>query len=111
MDFASLATNFGVAVACLVALGLAVYKALRFVGEDILKPLATRAIKFMDDLSVAVTNQSQSLQLMAASQKAEAEQLAKLFVQQDVIIALVTKIHERVDRHGDKVAGHDMGSG
>lgn len=126
VDFASLATNFGVAVACLVALGLAVYKALKFVGENILQPVALRTVKFMDDLSVAVTNQSQSLQFMAASQKdaaalqeEEARQLGlimdmlmKMFAQQDALLAKMTRMYERYgERQSDKAVPNDLGSG
>lgn len=68
MDFFTAISNFGVAVACLLALGIAVWRGIIFIGNEILRPLAARHVKFLDDLSQAVAAQSQAIQTLAIQQ-------------------------------------------
>lgn len=57
--------NYGVAIACLVALGLAVWRAMIYLTTNIIKPLVDRHLKFLDELSTALSAQSQALLTMS----------------------------------------------
>lgn len=65
MDWFSIMANYGVAIACLVALGLAVWRAMIYLTTNIIKPLVDRHLKFLDELSTALSAQSQALLTMS----------------------------------------------
>lgn len=90
MDFWTAAGNFGVAVACLAVLGIGIWQGVKWLGKNVLQPVAERHIKFLDDLSTAMANQSQSLQAMIANQ-------AKGLESQDHVIEAMQHILERVE--------------
>lgn len=58
MDFKDLIQNFGLAVACLIALGLGTWRALKWVGANVLKPMADRHIRFIDEVATVVKDQA-----------------------------------------------------
>lgn len=57
MDWISLLQTFGLPVVCLFALATAVWRALIFLGANILKPLADRHIAFIDKLQEVIESQ------------------------------------------------------
>lgn len=69
MDFTTAVANVGMAGACLLALGYACWWGIRWTGTEILKPLITRHVSFLDELSQAVTCISQAVQTQTAQQE------------------------------------------
>lgn len=61
MDFFQLLQQFGVAVACLAALGWGVWRALRWGAEQILSPLVSAHIDFIQQLQANVERNIESL--------------------------------------------------
>lgn len=86
MDFTQIATNFGVAVAALVALGVAVWRAGVWIGRNIAQPVANRHIKFLDELSSAMANQSQAMQTMAIQQGRNLTGIEKIMERMEVVV-------------------------
>lgn len=70
MDFLNLAMNFGVAVACLVSLSLAVWRALVFIGSNVFRPLVERHVAFLDKLQVALEKQTQVVDRLVGDHEA-----------------------------------------
>ena len=116
MDFVTIAQNLGIAVACLAALGWAVWSAARWTLANIAKPVADRHIKFLDDLSLAMGSQSQALQTMAVQQGKNLDanerimsRIEEIIEKQDVLIRGVSDVHNKVthlDIHTDSVVVH-----
>lgn len=55
MDWEKWLDHFGVPIVALVALSIAVWRALVYIGANILKPLADRHIQFIDTLEKTQT--------------------------------------------------------
>jgi hypothetical protein len=56
--------NYGFAAAGFAALAYANYRALIWIGIHVAKPLVVRHVKFLDDLSAAISLHSQAMQAM-----------------------------------------------
>lgn len=96
MDLMTVATNFGVAVMCLVALSLALWRGVVWFGSNIGKPVADRHIRFLDELSTAVASQSQALQNVVVHQnqaiegiQGVLEKMEEMIEKQDRLVELV----------------------
>ena len=50
----NLLQTFGVAVVCLIALALAIWRVLRWSGENVVKPIVAKHIESMTKMDVAV---------------------------------------------------------
>lgn len=96
MDFVTTAQNLGVAVACLFALGLGLWQAMKWIGTHIVKPVADRHCKFLDELSTATASQSQALQTMAIQQGRNLEGLERIMEQLGQVMARQEDLLERL---------------
>ncbi len=96
MDFLNLAQNLGVAVACLVALGLAVWRALVFIGINILKPLTERHIAFLDRLQEVIEKQTQVVDRLVSDHKSITDQLDGVVAKLDQIVNEVGEVKELI---------------
>ena len=85
MDVVSIATQFGVTAACLFGLSIAVWRGIIWVSTNIAKPVADRHIKFLDDLSLSMSAQSQALQTLMLHQGKTLETQEELVVRLDRI--------------------------
>src|SRR5262245_32583467 len=68
MDVKDLLQNFGFPVALLAVIFIALSRASVWFGKEIVKPLADRHVKFLDELSAGMANQSQAMQTMSIQQ-------------------------------------------
>lgn len=68
MDFNEIAKNYGPLVAIIVIMGPAVYKALTWTGENVVKPLTMRHIQFLDEMSKAYQSSRETLDKLAVTQ-------------------------------------------
>jgi hypothetical protein len=56
MDFVDFMRTFGFPAGCLVALSLAVWRVLTWVGVNVVKPVGDRVIKFLDDQTIIMNS-------------------------------------------------------
>lgn len=112
MDFFNIAANFGVAVACLVFLGGAVWVCVRWLAANIITPGFQRFMKFLDELSLALASQGQALQTMAIHQARETEGNERLVEKMEEVLKLQGEILQAVrtakhlDVRSDSVVVH-----
>lgn len=122
MDFIQIAANFGVAVACLVGLSLAVWRGIIWVGTHVAQPVALRHIKFMDELAIATASQSQALQTMTIQQGKNLEGIERIMARLEEVIRskndlaasvnlLANSVHEMLREQQGKQHGHPSSSG
>lgn len=81
--WSSLIQTFGIAVACLVALSLGVWRALVWIGEKVVLPVANRHILFLDEVATAIRSHTQIMTAMEArivAVKDKLEQMEKLVI-------------------------------
>lgn len=117
MDFLTVLQNFGVSVACLAALGFAVWRALVWVGVHVAKPVADRHIRFLDELSTATASQSLALQTMSVQQGKNLDGIERIMIRmeeviekQDALVRTVQEVHSKVQNinvHSDSVIIHE----
>lgn len=113
MDFVTAVQNLGIAAACLLALGYAVWAAVRWTLSNIAKPVADRHIKFLDELSFAMNSQSQALQTMAIQQGKNFEGIDRVMIRmeeiiekQDMLYKTMSDVHSKIGHmevHTDSV--------
>lgn len=96
MDWIAAVQTVGVAGACLIALGVAVWRSMTWVGHYILKPVAERHIKFLDELSTAMASQSQALQTMAIQQGKNLDGIERIMDELTIIIGKQDKLVDEV---------------
>lgn len=83
VDFPNLVQTVGVPVACLAALAFAVWRTLNWLGVHVVRPVAARHVKFLDELGLAMAAQSQAMQTLAIQQTKYAEQIERMASKQD----------------------------
>lgn len=96
----NLIQTFGIAVTCLVALALAVWRILVWVGEKVIVPVSERHIKFLDEVSASVRAQSdfaraQREEMVAHTRMLEALE-KRLFARMDQVELVVRAVHVHV---------------
>lgn len=100
MDWVSVATNLGIPAVCLLALGAGVWKVMTWLGQNIVKPVADRHVKFLDDLSTAIATQTQAQTSMGT-------QLSEIVATQSTI----SQQNERIADHLEKIVNNGIGKG
>ena len=73
MDFAKIATDFGLVAALLVAILLALYRMGKWLGTNVVKPLADRHLVFLERIEKVQIEQSLTLQAIARNQERQTE--------------------------------------
>ncbi len=110
---AKLVNEFGLAQGLLIAILCGLAGVTVWLGIWVVLPLTRRIIKFLDDLSASIANQSAALQVMATSRNKDitrldniTERLEKMFYQQDAMIVQMTRMYDRYgERHTDALKG------
>ena len=105
MDFMTAVTNVGVATACLAALGISLWQGLKWVGINIVKPVAERHVKFLDDLTQATASQSQAMQTMSIQQGKNLESSDRMM---ERISLMLERQNEMLLKQGEMIEKQDM---
>lgn len=102
----TLASNLGVAVACLAALGLALWRGMIWIGANVLKPVADRHIKFLDDLSMSQAAMAASVQTVVLKVSESLEHSEQIMQQMEHVMTDLADVRQRVrhiEVHSDSV--------
>lgn len=94
MDWLDVLKTFGLPVVCLFALAMVVYRGLVWVGVNIAKPVADRHIKFLDELSTAMSSQSVTIQTMQVQNTKNLETVGRVLDHLDLVMSKLDKLIE-----------------
>jgi hypothetical protein len=112
MTWLQIAQSLGVPVMAMVAMALAVWQSLRWIGREVLQPLAKRHVLFVDEVSVnllaqtrALQAQTEALQTIASDRKDDfvhrqetTGQLAVILHKLDAIALTINTVRDMVTR-------------
>lgn len=77
-EFLALVQAVGIPFATLVALSIAVWRALTWAAANVLKPLVEGHINFLKQIQESQQKQTDTLEQIAATQQQQAEALARI---------------------------------
>ncbi len=86
MDFLALAQQLGITAACLVALGWTVWRSLTWFALNVVKPMADRHIKFVDELALAASAQAEAMRVQSEAMRLLADHSEKVSLKHDVLM-------------------------
>jgi hypothetical protein len=96
MDWLQIAQSLGIPVMCLVALAVAVWKGIIWIGKYILQPLATKHMDFVDKVSVSVEQQTNAA-------RSTAESMRDLAMQRGMELQTTGTILDKLDHIANKI--------
>ena len=66
MEFITIAKDFGIPIALLVFLCFAIWKVLVWLGNEVVKPLTERHIKFIDKVEKSIIDQAKNVETVTS---------------------------------------------
>ncbi len=109
----TLARDMGVAVTCLAGMSLTLYRAMIWLGTNVVKPVADRHIKFLDDLTLAYKAQGITMELLAQHQARSGDKLERALDRLEETLKGINEVRSaitRMDIHADRVVVHQAKS-